>query len=625
MCGLVAFIGREGYPPSALLIKNMLRVITHRGPDDEGTYLTDQIGFGFRRLSILDITPAGHQPMSSPDDDCTIVFNGEIYNYLELRNELMQAGHHFISDGDTEVLLHAYLEWGDECVNRFNGMWAFLIHDRRKKRVFGSRDRFGMKPLFIYEAPQGVLLASEIKSIRASALYHEALNWQVCARFFYESRLDDNSASFFDGIYSIPPGHAIEIDATGKVRTWAYWRLPEDGALPEDPASYFAELFEQAVSIHMRSDVPLGVNLSGGLDSTAILCAIARQWRQSDNSLPLRAFSFAAPEYDESRYIVATLAQTNAQRETLTLEPQALWDSLNTVLWYQDEPVHSLTAVVGFHLSGLAARHGVKVILNGQGADETLAGYPSYFRDYWYSLFTGGHPASVFREINTYCVAHSGGSPTPLFMQLLKHTLQANLRRFTYYRRLARRRHLRLFEHDDWFDPALVKALPQTEEFESANLNAVLTHAVRVEPLPLYLRIEDRNAMAHSVEARQPFLDPRLVEMAFRLPSEWKMRGPWNKFILREAMRERIPEIVRTRPDKMGFPTPFSKWLRNELYESARSVIEDKYFADSGPFRVQAIRRDLERHRNGEIDIAGKLFDVVQFHLWRKLDPMQPP
>lgn len=624
MCGFVAYFSRTGETPAEAVIPQMLRVISHRGPDDEGTYFTDRIGFGFRRLAILDLSPAGHQPMSDPAGLCTIVFNGEIYNYLELRAELVALGHQFVSGTDTEVLLHAYLAWGDDFVNRLNGMWAFLIHDKRTGRIFGSRDRFGMKPLFLHEYPGGILLASELKSIRASGLYAEALDLRVCARFFHEFRLDDSDASFFKNVRSIEPGHALEIDAHGKVRTWRYWQVVRQSGAVSRPDLSYAELFEQAVGIHMRSDVALGVNLSGGMDSTAIICAIARQWQQTGSTQPLRAFTFAADGFDESRYIEATLSQTGAKRDTLSLGPLELWNSLESVLWYQDEPVHSITAVVGFHLSGLAARTGVKVILNGQGADETLAGYPSYFRDYWYFLLSTGRMGLLWGELKDFCAMHGGSHATSL-LQLLKHATQTEFRKSSSYRALARRRQLARFALDDWYDPALVEALPQSDEFQPADLDSALERAIRRDPLPLYLRVEDRNAMAHSVEARLPFLDPRLVDLAFSLPPEWKMRGGWNKFILREAMKGHIPEVVRTRPDKMGFPTPFSQWLKNELYEPAREILADPGLAELGLFRTDNILRDLERHRKGELDIAGKLFDVAQFFLWRRLSPTDKP
>ncbi len=624
MCGFVAYVGRTNLVAPLEIIPKMLRVIAHRGPDDEGTYYTERVGFGFRRLAILDLSPAGHQPMSDPTGLCTIVFNGEIYNYVELRKELSSLGHSFVSGTDTEVLLHAYLEWGDSFMERLNGMWAFLIHDRRTGRVFGSRDRFGMKPLFIHDSNDGFLIASELKSIRASGSYRDTLNLGVCARFFHESRLDNSESSFFDGIHSIKPGHALEIDVNGKLRTWCYWHVQRYPDAPDRPGERYAELFEQAVSVHMRSDVALGVNLSGGMDSTAIICAIARQWQPTGSTQPLRAFSFAADGFDESRYIDATLAQTHAQRETLSLSPMELWNSLDTVLWYQDEPVHSLTAVVGFHLSGLAARNGVKVILNGQGADETLAGYPTYFRDYWYSLLIKGRLPMLLGEVGSFCAMH-GGSRTSRMIQAIKHAAQTELRKSPRYRAMARRRRLTRFLEDDWYDPELANALPEADEFEAADLDSSLERSILYDPLPLYLRVEDRNAMAHSVEARLPFLDPRLVELAFSLPPEWKMRGGWNKFILREAMKGRIPDVVRTRPDKMGFPTPFSKWLQHELYASAKAVIEDRSLADLGLFRIENIRRDLERHRRGELDIAGKLFDVMQFAIWRRLKPSEPP
>lgn len=623
MCGFVAWVGRSG-AADRQAVARMLGVIHHRGPDDEGTFFSGPVGFGFRRLSILDLSPAGHQPMQTPDGRHTIVFNGEIYNFVELRAELSALGHRFISGSDTEVLLHAYTAWGGDCVHRFNGMWSFLIHDKETGTVFGARDRFGMKPLYWHATPEAFLFASEIKSIRASGHYRGDLNWATCARFFHEQRLDDTTDTFFAGIQSIPAGHRFSLDARGNLSIAPFWAQPDQAVAPADPPKEFAERFEKAVAIHMRSDVPVGVNLSGGLDSTSIICAIAREHQRLGANQALQAFCFTSREYDESTYLAATLGQTGATQRTLSLKPLDIWSSLPRALWFQDEPVHSITAVVGFHLSDLAAKNGVKVILNGQGADETLGGYPSYFRDYWYSTLVNDGFAALKREIEAFSAIH-GGSPLVSTLETVKHVAKTGMRRFHTYRRLARRRQLDAYSRNDWFDASLCDHLSTEVPYCAGDLQSTLRRAVTQDPLPLYLRVEDRNAMAHSVEARLPFLDPNVVEFAGALPPAWKLRGPWNKYILREAMRDRIPENVRVRPDKMGFPTPFSRWLREELYESAAAIIHDPDFATSGPWNTAAIRRDLERHRRGEADLAGRLFDVIQFHLWRKLDCLTPP
>src|SRR5688572_23564351 len=226
MCGFVVLF-QLGTPESnsRAIVESMIASIRHRGPDDEGTFFSGAVAMGFRRLSILDMTPLGHQPMLSDDGEVALVFNGEIYNYVELRDELVQLGHSFKSTGDTEVLLHAYLQWGDDCVNRFNGMWAFVIHDRRRGRLFGSRDRFGMKPLYRCSDSNRMMFASEIKAIRASGLYSDAVNWRTATRYLLEGRLDDTPESFFAGIDQVPAGNAFEVTLDGKMRQWRYWSV----------------------------------------------------------------------------------------------------------------------------------------------------------------------------------------------------------------------------------------------------------------------------------------------------------------------------------------------------------------------------------------------------------------
>ena len=618
MCGLVALVHLRGEAAREPPLQAMLQTIVHRGPDDAGMSLDGPVGLGFRRLSILDLSPLGHQPMDSPDARLTIVFNGEIYNFVELRRELEGLGHHFRSSGDTEVLLAAYRQWGSDCLSRLNGMWALLIHDRDRNVLFGSRDRFGIKPLYRWQDGRHAIFASEIKAIRASGLYPESLNLRTCAAFFHEARLDDTTATFFEGIEQVPAGHAFELDlASGLFKQWQYWDLD---AIQEidvaDAPGAFADLFEDAMRIHMRSDVPVGVNLSGGLDSTSILCAAARVRTQAGAADPLLAFCYMDPQFDERRYIDDTLAQTGAELVRLEMTPGELWDSLPRVLSFQDEPVHSMTALVGFHLMGLAASRGVKVILNGQGADETIAGYGNYFNDYWYQLARSGSLGTAMREISAYTAGH-GGSSRQLLIRTLRHTVQTALRSTRAYRALSERRRLRRAAAQDWIDPDLSRHLPSRDEAQEMHLRAALTRSVTTAPLPLYLRVEDRNSMAHSIEVRLPFLDYRLVNLLFSLRPGWKLSGPWNKYVLREAMRGRIPESVRSRVDKMGFPTNAREWFRGPLYERLRDIIHDRGFREHGLLRADELASALEHHHAGTTTHTAKLFAAVQFHLWR--------
>lgn len=621
MCGLAGMFAFNGGKVDPSVIRRMSESIKHRGPDEEGEYISGSIGIGFRRLSIIDLSLASHQPMLSEDGQKIIAFNGEIYNYLELRQELQKLGHVFISTGDTEVLLHAYCEWGYSCLDKLNGMWAFIIYDLKQKKLFGSRDRFGIKPLYYYKLPYCILFASEIKAILASGHYRETQNWKVISKFLLLNHLDDSTETFYSKIEQIPPGSAFEIDLEGRLNIWCYWsieQLPNNINL-EDPVHCFREIFEDAVRIRLRSDVPIGVCLSGGLDSTSIMCTMANLINQSKKTVddPIQAFCFIDDEFDESPFITDTLDQTSAQLNQLQTNPYQLWENLSQILWYHDEPVHSMTALIGFELFKLASTKGVKVILNGQGADETIAGYLHYFRNYWYTLLSEEKVSKALCEIKAYCNKR-GGSWLVFFWNSLRCLYMSQLWYISAYRKLGLVRQYRTVQNNPWFTPQLSSYLQMDGLGHiDQGLDTALKNSVEVRSLPLYLRVEDRNSMAHSVEARLPFLDYRLVSLVFNLPARWKMRGPWNKYILREAMRGCIPESVRCRLDKMGFPTPQKRWIET-LYQPIRDTIESQKFRERGIYNVSMIRKDLELHRRGIIDVANKLFNVIQFEIWLK-------
>src|SRR5262245_4694092 len=294
----------------------MTRLLAHRGPDDHGVFSENAVALVFRRLAILDLAPSGHQPMLSRDGRHVIVFNGEIYNFIELREELQGLGHAFHSTGDTEVLLAAYRQWGAECLQRLNGMWAFLIYDRVERRLFGARDRFGVKPLYHCLSSGWLMFASEIKAIRDSNRVRPGFNWRTITQYLLDDRLDASERTFYLGIEQVPAGTAFEADAAGRMRSWRYWSLPaaaEDAGESADPPETYRALFEDAVRLRMRSDVPVGVQLSGGLDSTSIISSMARQLGATAQKRErLHAFCYMAPQFDETPQIRATLRQTGA-------------------------------------------------------------------------------------------------------------------------------------------------------------------------------------------------------------------------------------------------------------------------------------------------------------------------
>ena len=628
MCGFAGVIAFGGRQVDGNVVERMGRTLHHRGPDDDGLYVAGNVGLAFRRLSILDLSPSGHQPFTSDNGRLTMVFNGEIFNYIELREELRALGHVFRSSGDTEVLLRAYEQWGRDCLPRLNGMWAFLIHDARRGVVFGSRDRFGVKPLYRHRSADALYMASEIKAIRASGAYEWSTNWTAAGELLCRAGHvsgNDANGTFYAGIDQVAPGTAFEIDGRGVMTEWRYWSL---SAIPRqeiaDPVAETRRLFEDSVRLRMRSDVPVGVSLSGGLDSTSIAAVMARLRGDDQKAGPdesLQAFSYMAPEYDESSYIRETLAQSRAMLHRVHADSATLWNSLGEVLWYHDEPLHSATALVGFEIYRSAAANGVKVMLSGQGADETMAGYPVYFPDYWGTLLKQGSPLEAWRAISAHH-AVLGGSTASTFRQTAIRTARSALRSVPMYREAAAARHRqRARTAYDWFRPEIIEALPPEDAgYGDGTLATALQLSVERSPLPLYLRIEDRNSMAHSVEARLPFLDYRLVSLMFQLPAHWKMRGAQGKYVMREAMRGQIPESVRARVDKMGFPTPLSDWFRHGLYEPMQDTLASQSARERGIYNIDAIRRDLERHRRGELDAALGLFNVAQFERWLALE-----
>ncbi|MCC2641098.1 MAG: asnB [Nitrospira sp.] len=627
MCGIAVAIGLNGRPIERVAIEKMATSLLHRGPDDSGIYMDSSVGMGFRRLSILDLSEAGHQPMVSEDGQYVLVFNGEIFNYVELRAELRQLGYQFRSSGDSEVLLAAYRQWGRECLSKLNGMWAFVIYDRPHRRIFGSRDRFGVKPLYYSCSTEVIQFASEIKALRASGYVQSQLDWRTASKFLLEGRLDNQVETFYEGIQQISAGSGFEVTLDGTWNQWSFWSLDAlSPVVSNNPAETFADLFEDSVRIRMRSDVPVGVCLSGGLDSTAIICAAARQRdngaeRQTES---LQAFCYMAKEFDESKYIADTLTQTGAQLRQLETSPAELWNDLRKVLWFQDEPVHTMTAVVGYQLMRLAASQGIRVVLNGQGADETIGGYSSYFQDQWVALIRQGRMREAWQAVSLYTAAH-GGNSRMRFTDVVTRSLSWEMYRIRAYRRWAQVRRQARLRKNPWFSNDLAQYLvndntPPT----SGTLSDSLKQSVVSSPLPLYLRIEDRNSMGNSVEARLPFLDYRLVSFVAGLSDDWKIRGPWNKYVLREGMRGRIPESVRGRVDKMGFPTASKKWFAHDLYEPLRDMLASRAVRERGIYNAGALLTDLDRHRRGEVDLANNLFHVAEFEILSDLVRQDP-
>ena len=621
MCGFAVILSANSKPVDPTLTNHMGELLAHRGPDDSGEFREHGVAFAFRRLAIFDLADSSHQPMISADGRHVIVFNGAIYNFIELRDELCALGHTFRTNGDTEVLLAAYQQWGEQCLPRLNGMWAFVIYDRQTRGLFAARDRFGVKPLFWYHDERGLVLTSEVKSIRDSGYAKPAPNWRTIASFLLEARLDEDDTTFYRGIGRVPAGTFLKSDGKSEPTFRRYWCLEETREMvePADPVEQFRHLFDDAVRLRMRADVPYGVLLSGGLDSTAIIASmVCQEDQKGPRRRRIEALTYVDPAYDETSFIDATVRQTGAALHRLETNEQQLWSLLERHLWYQDEPVHSFTSVVIYQLMQLARERGLKVMLSGQGADEVLAGYSGYFMDHWSHLVRSGHPWIAHREIEAFAQGHQQ-SPLTLHGAVARRCFNHLRRHVPGHRRLAALRRRARIANDQWVSEDVKRHWEPSQEPYVHTLTDSLRVSVARSALPLYLRVDDRNAMAHAVEVRMPFLDHRLVSLAFRLGARWKLRGQYTKMVLREAMEGRVPEIVRTRVKKFGFPTSANTWLRTTLLQRCRDILSSRSTRESGVWNIAEIHRALDRPSDGDNNLGGRLFDVVEFSMWFRM------
>ena len=546
MCG-IAGIWRKKGSVTASEIGLMSKLISHRGPDDVGHVLVDSdcrlplfhftemqesltgydLALANRRLSIIDLSPGGHQPMTY--QGCTLVYNGEIYNYHELRAELSLLGHIFSSSSDTEVLLHTYLEWGTDCLSRLNGMFAFAIWDDRKQTLFCARDRLGVKPFYYFLSNEEFIFASEIKSILAVLKYKPEVNEKIAFDFLVWGLLDHTSETFFDGILRLSPGSYV-LAYQGSTQFKRYWDLPESeqkSKSPEENAEEFRHLFNEAVQLQMRSDVTIGCCLSGGMDSTALVCTAAPL-----SSHPIKTFTarYLEKSIDEWPYVLAVASKVEIETFSVLVQPADFWAALPDVVRSQEEPFGGPSIYAQWKLMQTIRSNGVKVVLDGQGADELLCGYAKYF---YYSLWEMWTRRDLRRIIGALLLALENGGVHLLDFQNALRYLPKSLQRIIGRSSQA------------GFDQ---EYLCQSTSPTRGMVMLQQTLDIQTYSLPVLLRYEDKNSMAHSVESRVPFLDHRLVEFALRLPMEHKIRGAQAKQVMRNALADIMPsQIMRRR------------------------------------------------------------------------------
>lgn len=587
MCGIAAIIQPVKSDHNRADLEKMTNVLSHRGPDGTGHWQNsdESVLLGHTRLAIIDLTETGNQPMLYLDR-YHIIHNGEIYNYRELREELSKKGYAFRSTSDTEVIAAAYDHWEDECVDYFDGMFAFVIWDEKENKLFAARDRFGEKSLYYYYDNRKLLIASEMKALWAAGI-PRIPNLQMLFNFItigYTDNPEDPAETFYNQVHRLPAATTLSYSFSDKqLILESYWDLDsqtENKNISDAEAmEKFRFLLQQSVSRRMRSDVRLGTSLSGGLDSSSIA---AGMHTIGVNGYSPHAFTAIFPgfEKDESAYAGKVADQFGMSHSTVTIQGEDLMNDWDKLCYHQEEPFGSASVYAQYRVFEMAKQQGVKVLLDGQGADETLAGYLRYYKWYWQELFR----ARKLRKSGEVRAAQELG---------IRESFSARNMIAAYFPDFAtivmeKQYLLKALRHEDLTRDFVRKQ--SKEAYYTApshfTLNGVLYFNTCTHGLGELLRYADRNSMAHGREVRLPFLSHELVEFVFTLPANFKIRNGWTKWLLRETMKDQLPQEITWRKNKIGFEPPQEQWMNNAqvreaIHESKRRLVEEKILKKS--------------------------------------------
>jgi len=627
MCGICGKLNFTGEPPSEALIRSMALTLVHRGPDDEGVYVKGNVGLGHRRLSIIDLTPAGHQPMCNEDGTVWIVFNGEIYNFLDLKKDLEKKGHLFRSHSDTEVILHLYEEEGIDCVRKLRGMFVFGIWDERDRTLFLARDRVGKKPLFYYLHRDCLIFASEIKAILRDPTVQRTPDLTAIHHYLtYQSVPSPYSA--FEGIRKLPPAHYL-VCRDGKIGIEQYWKLsylPKFSAsTPGEIKGLHEELLErlkEAVRMRLISDVPLGAFLSGGMDSSVVVALMSQVTER-----PVKTFSIGFHEeaYDELSYAKMVAEKFRTEHTEFKVRPDAV-EVLPKLVWHYNEPFADSSAIPSYYVSKLAREH-VTVILNGDGGDESFAGYERYMANELAMRFEK-IPSLLRKKLLPALAAllPPSSDPNGFFWRLKRFTqtlaLSPELRNAHWLCYFNNEMKAGLYtegfkektEGTDSFDIILEKyRQAEADTFTDRTLFADLSLYL---PDTLLVKM-DIASMANALEARSPFLDHELMEFAARIPAHLKLHRGRTKIILKDTFRDILPQRVIERK-KMGFGVPIDHWFRNELKEMAYDILLGDRCIGRGYFDRGYIRKILDEHMSGKWNWHYHIYNLLMLELWHR-------
>lgn len=611
MCGISGVLLFEDIIPSPELLQAMTDPIWHRGPDDVGYYADKHIGLGFRRLSIIDLQE-GAQPLCNEDESVWIVFNGEIYNYRQLRSELEALGHRFRTNSDTEVIVHLYEQYGESCVTRLRGMFGFVLWDRNQQRMLGARDHFGIKPFYYYKNKDRFMFASEIKSILSTGAVARSVRTESLLDYL-TFQFTPEPGTMFQHIYKLPPGHTVVVDTSGQMTIRRYWEpLFEPKQRPI--GDYIAEIRERlldSVAHHMQSDVARGCFLSSGIDSTCI----ASYMRSRE---PVKTFSVGfAGERDETMIAGLTAQHIGTEHYARTITESDYFRSVPRAVWHQDEPVADPAAIALYHVAELASQH-VKVVLSGEGADELFGGYRIY-REPSSLRPLAWLPPSLKRLLRLAAQWLPAGIPGRNYVlrgtQSLEERFVGNAKIFT----------------EDMKAEIVSLSSEALLAYKGARqiTDAYYRQTTHLDPVTRMQHIDmnlwlpgdilmkaDKMTMAHSLELRVPFLDKELFELARLIPSDYLLRQGTTKYIFRKAMEGIVPDFIVQRP-KLGFPVPLREWLRGkrgvEIVERIEASGVEPYF------NLKTVKAMHLAHRDGKGDYSRKLWAIYIFALWHTL------
>jgi asparagine synthase (glutamine-hydrolysing) len=629
MCGIAGVVRlSEDCQVDPAVLRQMCRAMVHRGPDDEGVYQQGRVGLGMRRLSIVDLV-TGHQPISNEDGTLWIVFNGEIYNHASLREQLIARGHTYATHCDTETIVHLYEEYGRECVQHLRGMFAFAIWDGRKQVLFAARDRLGIKPFYYHHSSELFIFGSEIKVILAYPGMRPKFDSAGLPEYLAFGYLSGED-SFYSGIKKLMPGHTLELTRNGELNISSYWDLATPVEPEPRPQSYYVdtyrELLEQAVSSHLMSDVPLGVFLSGGLDSSAVAALMTRIRNE-----PVETFSVGYTEtsYSELPHARIVAKHIASIHQEVLLSSKDFFDSLPKLIWHEDEPISWPSSVPLYFVANLA-RNRVKVVLTGEGSDETLGGYSRY-------AFTMKNASldNLYRRL------------VPGFM---RRRIRSSISDSTLINAAVRRKLSHTFvalDRDSWsafyfdnffsafsekdqselltdkaasrFAPgsAYANVLQKWEHSTGDLLQRLLYTDIKTYLVELLMK-QDNMSMAASIESRVPFLDHKLVEFAASIPTAFQLNGLSGKNILKKAVEDLLPHSIIYRP-KLGFPTPWSGWLAGSHLDFIEKLLMESRSLERGFFRQTAVAKLFHEHRSRHRDHYDRIWRLLNLELWHRV------